>query len=275
MAEFLLRNISNPVVMAILNVTPDSFFSGSRWENAENFQNRVINILNEGAQIIDVGGYSSRPGAVDISEQEEFQRLNKAIEIIRSVSSDIPISIDTFRSRIVKQISDKFGKIIVNDISAGEADHQMLETVAQLKLSYIAMHMRGTPQNMQQFCHYDDIIEDIKLYFNRKIAQFKDLGINDFALDPGFGFAKDTQQNHQLLRRLNELIREDTPILVGVSRKSMIYRVLNTTPEESLNGTTAMNWEALRQGAKILRVHDVRQAAECVKLHEYFSNSYK
>ena len=273
MAEFALRNISNPVVMAILNVTPDSFFSGNRWNGQELFKNKVITALNDGAEILDVGGYSSRPGAEDVSEQEELNRVSKAIEIIRSVSDSIPISVDTFRSSVVRSVVKNFGQIIVNDITAGELDSKMLETVAQLGTPYIAMHMKGTPQDMQQRCDYNNIINELDSYFANKIELFNQLGITDFALDPGFGFAKSTQQNYELLSQLHKLTHFGVPLLVGISRISMIYRILNSTPEDALSGTIALNWESLRQGAKILRVHDVKPAVECVRLFNYFSRN--
>ena len=223
--------------------------------------------------IIDVGGYSTRPGADYVETDEELRRVSQAIKIIREVSDSVMISVDTFRSEIIERLVDKYGEIIVNDISAGEADCNMLKVVAQNKLPYIAMHMRGNPQTMQSMCEYENVVDDVCDYFRNKITELENLGIEDYAIDPGFGFSKTLEQNYELLGGIDKLTRLGAPILVGVSRKSMIYKALDTTADQSLAGTIALGWEALRQGAKILRVHDVREAADTVRLWNIYQNN--
>lgn len=261
-------DLSVPQVMAILNVTDDSFYAGSRNMEERAISERVVQAIEEGATIIDVGGYSTRPGAKDISLEEEWQRVERGLKCIRYISEDIAISVDTFRSGVVERAVALVGDIIVNDISAGEADARMVDVVAHHKLPYIAMHMRGTPQTMQSMTQYEEgICESVCRYFTQRVEFLRQRGVNDIILDPGFGFAKSVEQNFELLGGLSSLSALGYPVLAGLSRKSMIYRALDITPEESLAGTVALNWEALRQGASILRVHDVREARQVIELY--------
>jgi dihydropteroate synthase len=261
-------DLSVPQVMAILNVTDDSFYAGSRNMEERAISERVVQAIEEGATIIDVGGYSTRPGAKDISLEEEWQRVERGLKCIRDISEDIAISVDTFRSGVVERAVALVGDIIVNDISAGEADTRMVDVVAHHKLPYIAMHMRGTPQTMQSMTQYEEgICESVCRYFTQRVEYLRQRGVNDIILDPGFGFAKSVEQNFELLGGLSSLSALGYPVLAGLSRKSMIYRALDITPEESLAGTVALNWEALRQGASILRVHDVREARQVIELY--------
>lgn len=261
-------DLSVPQVMAILNVTDDSFYAGSRNMEERAISERVVQAIEEGATIIDVGGYSTRPGAKDISLEEEWQRVERGLKCIRYISEDIAISVDTFRSGVVERAVALVGDIIVNDISAGEADTRMVDVVAHHKLPYIAMHMRGTPQTMQSMTQYEEgICESVCRYFTQRVEYLRQRGVNDIILDPGFGFAKSVEQNFELLGGLSSLSALGYPVLAGLSRKSMIYRALDITPEESLAGTVALNWEALRQGASILRVHDVREARQVIELY--------
>ena len=261
-------NFREPQVMAILNVTNDSFYAGSRNMEERAISERVVQAIEEGATIIDVGGYSTRSGAKDISLEEEWQRVERGLKCIRDISEDIAISVDTFRSGVVERAVALVGDIIVNDISAGEADARMVDVVAHHKLPYIAMHMRGTPQTMQSMTQYEEgICESVCRYFTQRVEYLRQRGVDDIILDPGFGFAKSVEQNFELLGGLSSLSALGYPVLVGLSRKSMIYRALDITPEESLAGTVALNWEALRQGASILRVHDVREARQVIELY--------
>lgn len=261
-------NFREPQVMAILNVTDDSFYAGSRNMEERAISERVVQAIEEGATIIDVGGYSTRPGAKDISLEEEWQRVERGLKCIRDISEDIAISVDTFRSGVVERAVALVGDIIVNDISAGEADTRMVDVVAHHKLPYIAMHMRGTPQTMQSMTQYEEgICESVCRYFTQRVEYLRQRGVNDIILDPGFGFAKSVEQNFELLGGLSSISALGYPVLAGLSRKSMIYRALDITPEESLAGTVALNWEALRQGASILRVHDVREAKQVIELY--------
>ena len=261
-------NFREPQVMAILNVTDDSFYAGSRNMEERAISERVVQAIEEGATIIDVGGYSTRPGAKDISLEEEWQRVERGLKCIRDISEDIAISVDTFRSGVVERAVALVGDIIVNDISAGEADTRMVDVVAHHKLPYIAMHMRGTPQTMQSMTQYEEgICESVCRYFTQRVEYLRKRGVDDIILDPGFGFAKSVEQNFELLGGLSSLSALGYPVLAGLSRKSMIYRALDITPEESLAGTVALNWEALRQGASILRVHDVREARQVIELY--------
>lgn len=255
-------------VMAILNVTDDSFYAASRNVEESAICQRVAQAISEGASIIDVGGYSSRPGAKDVPVDEEWRRVELGLRSIRGVSEHIPISIDTFRSEIVERAVAEVGDIIVNDISAGEADVKMVEVVARHDLPYIAMHMRGTPQTMQSLTEYrTGICEEVCRYFVERAECLRQQGVRNLIVDPGFGFAKSLEQNFELLGGLSALSELGYPVLVGMSRKSMIYRTLGITPEESLAGTVALDWEALRQGASILRVHDVREARQTIDLY--------
>ena len=260
-----LIDISTPKVMGILNVTPDSFYDGGQYKDESSILKQVETMLKEGATFIDIGGYSSRPGADYVSETEELSRVVPVVELIVKHYPETLISIDTFRSEVAKK-SIEAGAAIINDISAGHLDENMIETVGQLGVPYIMMHMKGNPKTMQQQTDYDDLIKDINSYFAERIAKAHAAKINDIIIDPGFGFAKTIEQNYELLNNMELLQIVDKPILAGVSRKSMIYKTLNTTSENALNGTTALHMVALQKGAKILRVHDVKEALECVTL---------
>ncbi len=258
-------DLSSPKVMGIINVTPDSFFKGSRKNGLDEILHQAEQMLSEGATFLDIGGYSSRPGAEDISVEEELARVVEPVEEITKQFPEAIISIDTFRSQVAKKAIDA-GASIVNDISAGHLDTGMLSAVAQMGVPYIAMHMRGTPQTMKEFTKYDDPISEVMKYFSSVLNDCNQLGIKDVIIDPGFGFAKTAEQSFDLLNKLDHFHHLNRPLLVGVSRKSMIYRALNSTAEEALNGTSVLNTVALLKGAAILRVHDVREAVEAVKL---------
>lgn len=261
-----LMDLSTPCVMGILNVTPDSFYEGSRMQTETEIARRVEQIMEEGAGMIDVGAYSSRPNAENISPREEMERLRMGLAILRKVQPDAVVSVDTFRADVARMCVEEYGVAIINDIAAGEMDKDMFRTVADLNVPYIMMHMQGTPQNMQQHPHYDHLLKEVFLYFAQKVQQLRDLGVKDIILDPGFGFGKTVEHNYELLAHLEEFRLFNLPLLVGVSRKSMIYRLLGTTPEEALNGTTVLDTISLMKGADILRVHDVREAVETVKI---------
>lgn len=263
-----LLDLSTPCVMGILNVTPDSFYSGSRMQTEEEIEARVRQIVDEGAAIIDVGAYSSRPNAEHVSAEEEMKRLRMGLEVLRRTAPEAVVSVDTFRADVARMCVGEYGVAIINDIAAGEMDADMFSTVAELNVPYVMMHMQGTPQNMQQHPHYDNLLREVFLYFARKVQQLRDLGVKDIVLDPGFGFGfgKTLEHNYQLMAHLEEFRLFELPLLVGVSRKSMIYRLLDTTPQEALNGTTVLHTLALMKGADILRVHDVRPAVEAVKI---------
>lgn len=261
-----LIDLSSPKVMGILNVTPNSFFDGGRHSDEKEILKQVEKMLLEGATFIDIGGYSSKPSAEFVSEEEELQRI---LPVVQKVVQEFPeaiISIDTFRSKVAKETIEN-GAAIINDISAGNLDGKMLETIAQLQVPYIMMHMRGTPQTMQTLTQYENIVKDILFYFSEKVAYARSLGINDLIIDPGFGFAKTVEQNFEVLSKLELFQMVELPILAGVSRKSMIYKTLKTSAEFALNGTTSLNTISLLKGANILRVHDVKEAVECVKLY--------
>lgn len=261
-----LIDLSTPKVMGILNVTPDSFYDGGRYKDENSILNQVETMLNQGATFIDIGAYSSRPNADFVTEEEELQRIVPIVELLVKRFPEIIISVDTFRSEVAKQ-TIKAGASLINDISAGFLDEKMMQTVANLSVPYIMMHMRGTPQTMQTLTDYDNLTKDVNFYFSERINKARALGIVDLILDPGFGFAKTTQQNFELLNQLELLNIADLPLLVGVSRKSMIYKTLDTTAQNALNGTTALHMIALQKGAKILRVHDVKEAKECITLY--------
>lgn len=261
-----LIEFSSPKVMGILNITPDSFFSGSRKQTEKDIAERVIQIAEEGADMIDVGAYSSRPNAVFLGENEEWKRLAYGLEILYREAPQAIVSIDTFRSTIAKKAAENFGIDIINDISGGELDKQMFDTAAQLQKPYILMHMRGTPQTMMEFTQYDNLLPEILLYFSQKVNQLHQKGVNDIWIDPGFGFSKTTDQNFVLASNMDQFAIFELPLLVGFSRKTMIREALNITTEEALNGTTALNMFALTKGAHILRVHDVKEAVETVQL---------
>ena len=261
-----LLDLSTPCVMGILNVTPDSFYSGSRMQTEGEIEARVRQILEEGAAIIDVGAYSSRPTADHVSAEEEMNRLRLGLDVLRRTAPDAIVSVDTFRADVARMCVREYGVAIINDIAAGEMDADMFSTVAELNVPYIMMHMQGTPQNMQQHPHYDNLLREVFLYFARKVQQLRDLGAKDIILDPGFGFGKTLEHNYELLDKMEELQIFELPVLVGVSRKSMIYKLLGGTPDDALNGTSIINTIALMKGADILRVHDVKAAVEAVRI---------
>ena len=260
-----LIDLSSPKVMGILNITPDSFFDGGTHKNENAVLTHVEQMLNEGATFIDVGAYSSRPNADHVSEADEIKRILPIVKLILKTFPKTLLSIDTFRSEVAKQCIEA-GACMINDISAGKLDEHMLKTIANLHVPYIMMHMRGTPQTMQQQTEYDNLVKDILFYFSERIAVAKAAGIVDIIVDPGFGFAKNLEQNFELLNKLELFKMIEKPLLVGVSRKSMIYKTLETSAKEALNGTSVLNTVALQKGASILRVHDVKEAMECVKL---------
>mgnify|MGYP000809847213 FL=1 len=268
-----LFDFSQPRVMAILNVTPDSFFAGSRMPDAPHVERRVREAVAEGASIIDVGGYSSRPGADEVSPGEEWRRVKLGVGAVRRLAPGMAVSVDTFRSEVAARAIERFGPLIINDISAGELDPAMPAVAAKYGVPYIAMHMKGDPKTMQSLTDYKrDITAEVVAYFEARVAALLAAGIarEHLVLDPGFGFAKTTEQNYELLAGLHRLCALGYPVLAGLSRKSMIYRVLGVTPAQSLAGTVALGWECLRQGAAILRVHDVREAVDTVKLFNMF-----
>lgn len=261
------RAIVKPWVMGILNVTPDSFYSGSRMGVDEmRIGERVEEILKEGGDIIDIGAYSTRHNADDISPEEEYSRLKIGLNVIKNIDANAIVSVDTFRADVARRCVEEFGIDIVNDVSGGTLDDDMFATVANLKVPYILMHMRGTPATMQQLTEYNDVTRDVIGDLHKKKCALNDLGIDDVIIDPGFGFSKTVEQNFEMLNRLEDFKQLDAPLLVGVSRKSMIYRTLGCTPVESLNGTTVINTISLLKGAHILRVHDVKEAVEVCKL---------
>jgi dihydropteroate synthase len=262
-----LIDLSTPKVMGIFNITPDSFYDGGALKTDAALLSQAEKMLNEGATFLDIGGYSSRPGATDISVSEEVNRVIPAIELVLKNFPETLISIDTFRSEVAQKAIES-GAAVINDISAGTVDEAMLSKVAQLQVPYVMMHMRGTPQTMKTLTDYEDVTLEVLHYFSERIAAARQAGINDIIADPGFGFAKTIPQNFELLRKLDLFQNLHVPLLVGLSRKSLIYKTLNTTPQEALNGTTALNSIALLKGASIVRVHDVKEAVECVRLVE-------
>ena len=264
-----LLDLSEPQIMGILNVTPDSFFSGSRKQTDVEIRDRVEQIVGEGGQMIDIGAYSSRPGADDVSPEEEMARLRKGMKIVRDIAPDIPVSVDTFRADVARMCVEELGVDIINDISGGELDKDMFNTVAKLGVPYILMHMKGNPQNMQNNPQYDDLMKEVLLYFADKIQRLRDLGQKDIILDPGFGFAKTLEHNYELMNHMEELKVFELPILSGISRKSMIYKLLGTSPLEALNGTTVLNTISILKGASILRVHDVKEAKEVARMIKF------
>ena len=261
-----LLDLSEPQVMGILNVTPDSFYSGSRKQTEDEIESRVRQIIGEGASIIDIGAYSSRPNADDVSPSEEMERLRKGLSVIQRVAPNAIVSVDTFRADVAKMCVEEYGVGIVNDISGGMLDKDMFATVAKLGIPYILMHMQGTPQNMQQNPHYDDVVKEVFMYFAEKVQRLRDLGVKDIILDPGYGFGKTIEHNYELMNHQEELLEFELPLLVGISRKSMIYKALGITADEALNGTSVLNTISLLKGANILRVHDVATCVEVVNL---------
>lgn len=260
-----LIDLSTPRVMGILNVTPNSFYDGGKFSDQKSMLLQVEKMLDDGATFIDIGAYSSKPNAAFIAEVDELNRLLPAIDLVLKQFPTTLISVDTFRANVAKSAVEN-GACIINDISAGSLDENMMPTVAKLNVPYIMMHMKGTPQTMQSLAKYENIVKEMLFYFSEKIAHARSLGINDMIIDPGFGFAKTIEHNYEVLKHLELFEMLELPILVGVSRKSMIYKTLDSTPEFALNGTTVLNTIALQKGANILRVHDVKEAIECIKL---------
>ena len=264
-----LLSLERPIVMGIINVTPDSFYSTSRIAGERELRERIDTLLREGASIADVGAYSSRPGAEDVSSQEEMRRLAPTLQILRDEYPELPVSVDTFRAEVARWAVQEYGVSMSNDISGGALDPEMYTTIAELQVPYVLMHMRGTPQTMGGQTDYRDLVLDILDYFIERVGQLTELGVHDVILDPGFGFSKTLEQNYELLARMSDLGTVlPQPLLVGISRKSMIYRLLGQTPEEALNGTSILHAFALERGAKILRVHDVAPAVEAIRLYE-------
>lgn len=267
-----LSEIKQPQIMGIVNITPDSFYAGSRTMGREEIKHRVEKMIQDGADMLDIGAYSSRPGAEDVSPEEECERLETGLKALREVAGDaIPVSVDTFRAQVAREAITNMGADIVNDISGGNLDNEMFSTVADLKCPYILMHMRGTPATMQQLCDYsaygNDVTAGVIGELSGKIAGLRLMGVSDVIVDPGFGFSKTTEQNYELMRNVNAIgTAFNAPLLIGVSRKSMIFRALNITPAEALNGTTALNTIALLNGASILRVHDVAEAKQALTI---------
>lgn len=261
-----LLELHEPQIMGILNVTPDSFFSESRTPDEEHIAQRVKQMMNDGADMIDIGGYSSRPGANDVSTEEEMNRLRRGLRIIRKLYPDVPVSVDTFRADVARMCIEEEGADIINDISGGMMDRQMFRTVAQLHVPYIMMHMQGTPDSMQLAPHYDNLRQEVMLYFAERIDRLCQMGVKDIIVDPGFGFGKTMEHNYELMAHLEDFHVFGLPLLVGISRKSMIYKLLGGTPQTSLNGTTVLNTIALTKGAHILRVHDVKEAVEAKRI---------
>lgn len=269
-------NLDKAQVMAIVNLTPDSFYATSRHFTSSDVSRSVERAISEGATIVDLGGYSSRSGAEDVSLEEEWRRVRMGLEAVRSTGGDVLVSIDTFRSEVVRRAYEEFGNFIVNDISAGELDRDMLSVVAHHSLVYVAMHMRGVPQTMSSLNHYDDgVVDGVKSYFATRVKELEAAGIarDRIILDPGFGFAKSPTQNYELLTHLDSLTELGYPLLVGLSRKSMIYKPLGLEAEDALPGSLAFAWEALRAGAKIIRVHDVAPTRQIVDLYNHYNRA--
>ena len=262
-----LIDLKKPKVMGVLNITPDSFYDGGKYKDEASILKQTEKLLSEGATFIDLGAYSSRPNAPNISEEEELRRILPVVDLLINDFPDVYLSIDTFRSKVARRCLEN-GAAMINDISAGNLDPKMMATISEFKVPYVMMHMKGNPQNMMQQIQYDKLLEDVLYYLSEKVALAKSFGINDIILDPGFGFAKNTFQSFTILKHLNLFKTFGLPILVGLSRKSMIYKTLGTSSNEALNGTTVLNTYALTQGANILRVHDVKEAVECIELLE-------
>ena len=267
-----LISLASPMVMGIINLTPDSFYAPSRKQEEAAILGRARQIMEEGGSIIDIGAYSSRPGAEDISAEEEMARLRHGIPLIRQAAPQAILSVDTFRADSARMCVEDLGVDIINDISGGELDGRMFDTISQLHVPYILMHMKGNPRTMQQQPEYEDIMAEMMLYFSKKINQLHELGVSDIIIDPGFGFAKTLEHNYHIMGRLEDFHELEQPLLVGISRKSMILRLLGNTPQDALNGTTVLNTIALCKGASILRVHDVKEATEAAKIYQTMQN---
>lgn len=261
-----LYSLCEPKIMGILNVTPDSIYAESRTSDEEHIAARVQQLMDDGADMIDIGGYSSRPGADDVSPEEEMNRLRRGLRVVRRLYPEVPISVDTFRADVARMCVEEEGADIINDISGGMMDRQMFRTVARLGVPYILMHMQGTPDTMQQAPHYDNLRREVMLYFAERIDRLCQMGAKDIIVDPGFGFGKTLEHNYELFHHLDDFNLFNLPLLVGISRKSMIYKLLGGTPQTSLNGTTVLNTIALMKGAHILRVHDVKEAVEAKRI---------
>lgn len=261
-----LYSLCEPKIMGILNVTPDSFYAESRTSDEEHIAARVQQLMDDGADMIDIGGYSSRPGADDVSPEEEMNRLRRGLRVVRHLYPEVPISVDTFRADVARMCVEEEGADIINDISGGMLDRQMFRTVARLGVPYILMHMQGTPDTMQQAPHYDNLRREVMLYFAERIDRLCQMGAKDIIVDPGFGFGKTLEHNYELFHHLDDFNLFNLPLLVGISRKSMIYKLLGGTPQTSLNGTTVLNTIALMKGVHILRVHDVKEAVEAKRI---------
>jgi len=259
-------DLSEPQVMGILNITPDSFYAGSRGVTERDIIDRLHQIMGEGASIVDIGACSTRPGADGVNMEEEMSRLRMGLALVRKHCPEAIVSVDTFRADVAKMCVEEYGAALINDISAGNMDEQMFPTIARLGVPYIIMHMKGIPKNMQKDPHYDHCLKEIFYFFSEKVQKLRDLEVRDIIIDPGFGFGKTIEHNYELMNHLEEFKLFELPILVGISRKSMIYSLLGTTPEKTLNGTTALNTIALIKGTHILRVHDVKEAMECVRI---------
>lgn len=261
-----LYSLCEPKIMGILNVTPDSFYAESRTSDEEHIAARVQQLMDDGADMIDIGGYSSRPGADDVSPEEEMNRLRRGLRVVRRLYPEVPISVDTFRADVARMCVEEEGADIINDISGGMMDRQMFRTVARLGVPYILMHMQGTPDTMQQAPHYDNLRREVMLYFAERIDRLCQMGAKDIIVDPGFGFGKTLEHNYELFHHLDDFNLFNLPLLVGISRKSMIYKLLGGTPQTSLNGTTVLNTIALMKGVHILRVHDVKEVVEAKRI---------
>jgi len=263
-----LIDLSTPIVMGIVNATPDSFFKGNRFTSDKGILNCVDKILSDGGAIVDIGGYSTRPSAETITQDEEIERVSNALEIILKKFPETTISVDTFRSGVARHVVKNYGVAMINDIGGGTLDDLMFETIADLKVAYVLMHTRGTPQAMQSNTKYDDVVSEVLYFLEKRVARLHLLGVNDVVVDPGFGFAKTMDQNYQLLNKLSYFQELKVPVLAGVSRKSMLYTLLGTDAQGALNATTAANMLALMGGASILRVHDVKEANEAISIYQ-------
>lgn len=262
-----LLSLHEPQVMGILNITPDSFYSGSRTEAEDDICRRLHQLMDEGADMIDVGAYSARPGADDVSEEEEMERLRRGLRVVRREFPDVPVSVDTFRASVARMAVEEEGADIVNDISGGDMDRQMFRTVARLHVPYVLMHMQGVPRSMQQAPHYDNVRREVMVHLAERVDLLHQMGVADVVVDPGFGFGKTLDHNYELMEHLEDFHELGCPLLVGISRKSMIYKLVGGTPQTALNGTTVLNTVALLKGAHILRVHDVAPAVEAKKMY--------
>jgi dihydropteroate synthase len=263
-----IMNLSTPRVMGIINATPDSFYGGSRVSEPAMALEKAREMINQGADILDVGAVSSRPGSQEISETEELERLSPVLEAIREAFPDFPLSVDTWRAGVARTVRERFRIQLINDISAGSFDQDMFPTMAQLEIPYIIMHMQGTPANMQDDPAYENLVDDLLQFFAERVYKLRKLGLNDIVIDPGFGFGKTLEQNYKLLGQLDSFRMLELPLMAGISRKSMIYKLLDSEPDDALNGTTAAHMALLLKGARLLRVHDVQAAVETVKIFQ-------